>query len=167
MSQANTDARALLEAVGPRLRRYLLILAGTAEDADDLLQSVYVRFLEEPPQGTRERQEAWLFTVARNLAFTSTRDRQRRVRREQGAVRSDAPPTPADQAERREDLERMRNALAGLPLDLKEPLYLKVVEHLSFSQISERTGVPKSTVALRVQEGLVLLNRRFHEVSHA
>lgn len=166
MTQASTDARALLEAVGPRLRRYLTILAGTAEDAEDLLQSVFVRFLEQSPKGTREQQEAWLFTVARNLAFTSTRDRQRRVRREHALVQSEAPPSPADHAERREDIERMRTALAGLPLELKEPLYLNVVERLSFSQISERIGVPKSTIALRVQEGLVLLNRRFHGVSH-
>lgn len=161
------ESQALLEALAPRLLRYLLILAGTAEDAEDLLQSVFVKYLEQPPQGSREQKEAWLFAVARNSALTIQRDRQRRQRRERSATQPDPWRTPAEQAERREDAERIRSALNGMPLDLKEPLYLKVVEQLSFSQIAERIGVPKSTVAVRVQEGLVLLNKRFHEVKHA
>jgi len=41
-------------------------------------------------------------------------------------------------------------------------LYLKIVENYSLAELERLTGVPVSTAALRVQEGLVLLNRCFH-----
>jgi DNA-directed RNA polymerase specialized sigma24 family protein len=41
-------------------------------------------------------------------------------------------------------------------------VFLKMVEGLSYREVGERTGVPRSTVALRVQEGLVSLSNCFH-----
>ena len=58
----------------------------------------------------------------------------------------------------------MDAALKQLAVEYREPLYLNVAEGLSVREIAERTGTSKSTVAVRVREALVLLNRAFHAV---
>jgi len=45
-------------------------------------------------------------------------------------------------------------------------VYLKFAEELSLSEIAERLHVPRSTVALRVQQGMAMLNREFHGGGH-
>ncbi len=148
----------------PRLSTYLRVLLGRDKDVDDILQTVYVRYLERPPKGDAKEVEGWLFKVARHEALNAQRGHRRRREREQKSPfnRDEMKTNPAQQLERVEALHRVQKALTKLPLELREPLYLKVVEQLSFREISARTGQPKSTVALRVQDGLVQLNRFYH-----
>ncbi|MFH1421856.1 MAG: sigma factor-like helix-turn-helix DNA-binding protein, partial [Planctomycetota bacterium] len=73
---------------------------------------------------------------------------------------------PYEQLKKKESVEKIWNCLSKLPLILKESLFLKFIENLSLSQISARTGIPKSTAALKVQEGLLLLNRCFNGVEN-
>jgi RNA polymerase sigma-70 factor (ECF subfamily) len=164
---ARATAQATLLSLAPRLRGYLHLLMGNLEDADDALQEVFVKYLSRPPSPESPAAEGWLFQVARNAALNAMRSARRRQRRERSA-RAPLPWPPEDPGEaagRREAVRRMDAALHRLALEYREPLYLNVVEGLSVREIAARLGVPKSTVASRVREALVLLNRAFQTVS--
>ncbi|MCH7813026.1 MAG: sigma-70 family RNA polymerase sigma factor, partial [Planctomycetes bacterium] len=68
----------LVERYGRRLFGYLYRLTGSRDDADDLLQEVFVRLVRTIGSYQHDgRFEGWLFRIATNLA----RDRIRRIRR--------------------------------------------------------------------------------------
>src|SRR5271156_2294781 len=70
---------ALLTRYQNRLYRYLLRLVRDPAEAEDLFQQTWIRVAEKIRQyDSRRTFEAWLFTVARNLAF----DHLRRIRPE-------------------------------------------------------------------------------------
>ena len=163
------DAQRFLLAHTARLRAYLHMLLGNLHDAEDALQETFVKYLRSGPEPS-DRAERWLFTVCRNEALDLRRREHRRATREQananGRAGANDPASrqddPAQQADRRESMARMTLCLSQLPQDLREMVYLKFAEELSLSDIAQRVGMPRSTVALRVQQGLVLLNRYFH-----
>jgi RNA polymerase sigma-70 factor (ECF subfamily) len=163
----NVDANAAIQRYlllqSPRLRAYLRVLLGRREEAEDALQELFLRYLRRgPPPGTEDASR-WLFRVARNLALNTLRGARRRLRREADCRHGPAEPAdPAELAGKSEDGDRIRRCLECLATDVRELVYLKVVEDLSYREIGKQTGVPHSTVALRVQEGLVSLSRCFH-----
>ena len=80
LQRGDLDAlSALLGRYQNRLYRYLLRLVREPAEAEDLFQQTWVRVAEKIQQYDSKRNfEAWLFTVARNLAF----DHLRRIRPE-------------------------------------------------------------------------------------
>ena len=146
----------------PRLRGILCMLVGHEQDAEDLLQSTFARFLSNGPTGDESHAEKWLFKTARNLALNHLRGNQRRKNRErEHSVQGEEPMDPAVDVVKSEDVERIRGCMDQLALELREPLYLHVVEGMSLRRIAEQTEIGKSTVATRVESGLIQLNRCF------
>jgi len=156
--------RELLLAMTPRLRGYLHVLLGGWDGVEDVLQDVFLRYLEKGPSPHDPDAGPWLFTVARRVALNWQRSWWRRRRRERihAQERPAAGDDPAEIAARRESHARIERCLLRLPTDLRELLYLKVVEGLSYSDVAARVDAPRSTVALRVHDALILLNRCFH-----
>ncbi len=141
------------------------MLMSNESDAEDVLQDVLLKYVKKGPGAGGKGAEAWLFKVSRNHAFNAMRGLKRRKARESSEEVSERPAPSVDPSERvikKEALQRIRDCLVKLPLMLRELVFLRVVENLSFSHLADRTGAPKSTVALKVQEGLILLNRCFH-----
>jgi RNA polymerase sigma-70 factor (ECF subfamily) len=67
----------LIDCYQYRLPRYLWTLTGNRETAEDLFQETWIRVLEKSHlYDPRWRFEAWLFSIARNLAIDLLRQRQ-------------------------------------------------------------------------------------------
>lgn len=160
-----TAAETFLLAMTPRLRGLLRMFLSSPADADDVLQIACIQFLTKgPPPGPPA--EAWMLKTARNLALNHLRGDRRRTAREQARPEPAPADDPAETVARRESCRRIEACLAGLPLELREPLYLHVVEERSLREIAAELGMGKSTVATRVEQGLALLNRCFHGGAH-
>ncbi len=127
------------------LVRFLYRRIGDSARAEDLAQEAFVRALEHRPA----RPKAWLFTVAMNLA----RDEQRREsvrRRHLTLVRTEAesrqPDPPPDlTVERKEAVQRAREALAALAERDRDALLLKE-EGFSYGEIAEQLGLAPGSV---------------------
>jgi RNA polymerase sigma-70 factor, ECF subfamily len=164
MNQAEFEAaEQFLLARAARLRAYARMLTGDIQETEDIVQEVFLKCLRSGPGPQEPHAEAWLFRVARNEAVNAARGvrrRRRRLRMYQASAPSD--PNPATAAERNDDAGRIEACMKRLARDLREMVYLKFVENFSLSQIAEHSGTPRSTVALRIQEGLIELSRLFH-----
>ena len=147
-----------------RLPRYLWTLTGYREAAEDLFQETWIRVLEKGHQyDPRWRFEAWLFSIARNLAIDRLRQRQPesleallRPNEEQGAREwpDTESPTPFQAAVNVEQSERVKGVLRRLPPDAREVLVLRFQEDMDLSEIAEVVGAPLSTVKSRLYRGL-------------
>ena len=128
--------------------------------AEDLVQDAMLRALTyfSSFQGTNAR--AWLLQIVRNAAH----DRLAAVARARevplagpGDEDDDdgyQPADPADDPEaalaRRQDRAALDQALAALPVVLRECLVLRELEEMSYRDIARITGVPVGTVMSRL-----------------
>lgn len=105
----------LYDAYTPALLRYLKRLTGSREEAEDLAQETFLKALRHWDQlEANTNVQAWLFRIARNVAYDSFR-RRRGPTLEQGDLELDRLPAQAVHAEQ---LRKHVHRLSRLPLDL-------------------------------------------------
>jgi RNA polymerase sigma-70 factor, ECF subfamily len=128
------------------------------ELARDLLQETFLRVWRRLPEVAplpEERQRAWIFTVARNLAIDSYRAGAARQATE-AALRQAAATRPATvagphrHAELGERLAQLDAAIRRLPEDQRVILSMATVGGLTSREIGEALGEPAGTVRYRL-----------------
>jgi RNA polymerase sigma-70 factor (ECF subfamily) len=125
-------------------------LVGDGDEAEDLALEAFYRLHANPPQQAHPGSlRGWLYKVATNLGLNALRARQRRQRYEThaGALdllehpRSD----PAEEVERRQERERVRQALAEMK---PRSAQLVLLRHSGFSyaEMAAALGVAPGSV---------------------
>ena len=146
----------IYDAHAGALYRYALSILGSREDAEDAVQDVFARIAREVSRLKRVRSlKAYLFTAARNSAYSRLRERQRRER-DFDAVCIEI--GSADRGEQAES-EALMSAFAELPVDQREVLTLKVFEQMSLREIARMTSASVNTVASRYRYGIARLRK--------
>ena len=136
---------------GPAILRYLYRLIGP-KTAEDILQDTFVQAMSHLDRlETAAYPKAWLMTVARNLAINTLR------RQNKGVVEMDWSQPVQSKPTEDERLERMRQMIMKLPEDMRETLYLRWYDQLSYEQIAEVMRIPVGTVRSRLHHGLTKL----------
>jgi RNA polymerase sigma factor (sigma-70 family) len=125
---------------------------------DDVVQEAFLKLAAQ--RRVPDNLIAWLYRVVRNGAITQARAEQRRRRHEHAAAVADAWFMPSEGAA--VDGQTARDALASLPLELREPLIAHLWGGLTFEQIGQVMGVSSSTAHRRYLEGLAVLRERLH-----
>jgi RNA polymerase sigma-70 factor (ECF subfamily) len=146
----------------PRLRRFARVLAGSAAEADDLVQAGCERALRRRDQfvpGTR--LESWMFTIIRNLWVDTRRGGAARQREALPIDQAETVPGAdgAAEAEIRITLGQAERAMLRLPAEQREALALVCIEEMTFQEASDMLGVPIGTVMSRVARARIALGR--------
>jgi RNA polymerase sigma factor (sigma-70 family) len=134
-------------------------------DTTDLAQEVYVRMLRvKNPEAIRD-MDAYLFTVASNLAREySARDRRRgtSVDLEDAAILEELSEQPAYDSEIdvARQVDRLREVLRHLPPRWHAAIVLQYVHGLNHRDIAERLGVSPRMVKKYVGQALGRCRRR-------
>lgn len=147
-SRDDAAFKKLLVTIVPVLRRFAVSLARDPTAADDLVQDTLLRAWRSRArfeQGTNF--EAWIFTILRNLFYSSQRKR-REVQDEDGSRTAQLASLP-DQAGHL-DLQDVRAALDRLLPTMREALILVAVENLSCEEAAAVMSCQVGTVKSRV-----------------
>lgn len=162
----------IIDAYGPRLHGYLYRLTGSRDDADDLLQEVFLRLVRTIDAYTHDgRFSAWLFRIATNLVRDRVRRKSRgpRIARLGGGDEGEGSPdaagwlaSPDDSAPDvplmlAEDVDAMQRAIARLSEPEREVIMLRHFADLTFAEISEAMGTPLGTTLARGHRALAKL----------
>jgi len=158
----------LLNEYGARLYSYYYRSCGSAHDAEDLLQDLFVRLLEKIKDYRHDgRFENWLFRVASNLARDNARKKSRisfigQNRPDQidkpGTIAAETA-GPDERLQQHEQHDRLQQALEKLEPTERDAIILRHFGQLSFKEISEHFEIPIGTALARVHRGLKRLNR--------
>jgi RNA polymerase sigma-70 factor (ECF subfamily) len=145
------EVRAGLEPCLARLWRYALVLARSADAADDLVQATCVRAIERADQfvpGTR--LDRWLFAILRSIWLNDIRSR--RVREGGGFV--DAEDALSTDGEREIETNilaaEVLKAIGRLPEAQRETVLLVYAEGYSYAEAAGALGIPIGTVMSRL-----------------
>jgi RNA polymerase sigma-70 factor (ECF subfamily) len=150
-----------LVAVLPRLRRFARGLAGSASEADDLVQAACERALARAHQfqeGTRF--DSWMFRIVQTIWIDQLRARD--VRKEGGDVEDERLGSDAAvrSVEARLALSEVRRAVDRLPAEQRSVLMLVTVEGLSYKEAAEVAGVPVGTIMSRLARARIALQQQ-------
>jgi RNA polymerase sigma factor (sigma-70 family) len=133
-------------------------------DAEDLVQSAYLRALKSFGGYPMADNRAWLLTIVRNACYTWFR--QQRARGTTTAfdedihgVESDAT-GPEKRLLREEQKQSVRRAVEELPLELREVIVLREMEGLSYKEIAAIGEIPLGTVMSRLARARERLRQR-------
>lgn len=155
---------ALVDRYSGRLYGFFYRLLGRRDDAEDLMQEVFLRLVRMLAAYRDDgRFEPWLFRIAANLARDRIRSNRRTPLRvsldgdeaDEFAPQADAGDDgPSRRMEREEDADRLNAALASLPEWEREVLMLRHFSHMSFKEIADLMGTPLGTALARAHRGL-------------
>ncbi len=162
------QARALGEALlahRERLHAFIYRRTGDHAEAEDLTQQAFLEALQGLDGFRGESQAStWLFGIALNLVRNYLLRSPRRRFAHQGTSALAALPgeeaSPQTQAEHRQLLMRLIDALGGMPAQTRDALLAISVDGLSYAQAAARLGVPVGTVRSRVSRARALLRER-------
>jgi RNA polymerase sigma-70 factor, ECF subfamily len=174
--QEGTDAELVarvlageVDAYGLLVRRYqdayvrfATRMLGSPDDADDALQSAFVRAFRKLKEcRDPARFGAWLYQIVlnecRTLAYRRDRRERRMVRDEHDldsvASEQSAPITRSigGGLGGLAGLEEIQKALSQIDADQREAFILKYVEELSYDEMAELTGAGVSALKMRVK----------------
>ncbi len=166
----------LLEAYRAKradLIRFFSARMGSAADAEDLIQDLYVKLstlsLTEPV----ENPSAFLYRAAVNLMLDRARGARRSSARDDawgqtqgariGADMAVDEPSPEQAADSRQRLRRLVAAVRGLPPQTRRAFELHKLQGLSHLETAERLGVSRKTVEKQISAALRSLTSKLGE----
>jgi RNA polymerase sigma factor (sigma-70 family) len=136
----------------PRLRSFFRSAGFHAADAEDLSQTALWTVYKSRGQFRGEGSfDAWVYTIARNVARDEWRRRGRGTEVE--PVEETAPdesPSAEEVATDRQDLSRTIAALQKLPARMRACLLLHVQQGLSYGEVARRLSLSLPTVKVQI-----------------
>jgi len=137
-------------------------LTRDAVAADEVVQEAFLRAYRFFDSFRGEEGRAWTMTIVRNTYFSMLEKEPPPSRFEtfDEAVHGGAfepMPSSEEAAITRQDAGRVRDAVAGLPIEFREAIVLREVHGLSYKEIAAVTDAPIGTVMSRLARGRLLL----------
>lgn len=145
----------------PGLRRWLRRRTPAGMDVDDVIQETYAKLATLAEVDHIAAPKAYVYQTA--LSIILQEDRRARAKPidkdVEIALLTTASPEPLQdqQAEARQELAHVYEAIAGLPDKCREVFVLRKVEGLSQREIAERLNLSESTVEKHIGKGIRML----------
>lgn len=161
--------RAEMVALLPRLRRFARGLAGTADQADDLVQAACERAIARIEQWTPgTRLDSWMFRIVQTIWLDERR--AAKVRTGEGRVEAAEAADPeltVDGVRRMEahlTYDAVRRAIANLPEEQRAVMLLVCVEGQTYKEAADTLSIPIGTVMSRLARARLGLSRVLGEM---
>ncbi|MBR5846712.1 MAG: sigma-70 family RNA polymerase sigma factor [Bacteroidaceae bacterium] len=153
----------LLLPLYPRLQRVALRLLGNAEDAEDMVQEVYMKlWSKRDALPDVQDVEAYCVTLTKNMCI----DRLRMAEMEKADV--DEVPTMLAatddveaQVERHDAVEQVKQIIETLPEHQQQVITLRDMEDCSFEEIAEQTGLTAVNIRMLLSRARRTIRERF------
>ena len=147
------DERAFEELVARYQRpllNFLYRIVGSAAEADDVAQDVFLRAGRNIRsfRPDRARLSTWIFQIARNAAIDHLRRRARRAEVPLGPI--DRPGPGSDEVVARETGERIARAVAALPEEQRTAFVLSEYHGMSHAEIAAVMDGSEKSVESRI-----------------
>jgi RNA polymerase sigma-70 factor (ECF subfamily) len=138
------------------LRAFLLGVLRNVDLASDAVQATFAKAVEMGHTAREESRKAWLFRVALNEALVIRRRHgvEERAIDRLGWIQPRSGEGPDEALVRRETVERVREALAGLPAEQRRVVEMRIYDEKTFAVIARELGLPLGTVLSRMQLAL-------------
>lgn len=158
-----------MEEHGEELRRHLRRMLERPDDAEDVLQEVWLTAHRSPPDdGLGSNVRAWLYRVATHAALDRMARERRRAcllagRREELAPEP-VPPPGTDEGLGDAAREEVRRRVADLPRKQREAVWMRWLEGEDYGEIARRLECSEAAARANVYQGLKRLRTELRDL---
>lgn len=145
-------------------KRLLAARLGCPQEAEDLVQEMYLKLTQLEAGLVVERQEAFLYRMAMNLALDRVRQRRRGSARDRQWIDATSDRVEGEAVEPeplqdrvvdgRQRLARVMDAAQRLPNQCKRVFQLHKIEGLSHAEVADLLGISRSAVEKQMTTAL-------------
>ena len=152
------------------LFRFLFYMVQSREEAEDLVQEVYIRVLKSYSKfEKRSSEKTWIYAIARNLAMDSFRKQKGssgtsfyQVELESLQICHDMP-LPEELAIEREDIRKIYVCLKRCTIDQQLVITLRFIQDLSLFETAKALGWTEGKVKTTQHRAIKKLKSFFQE----
>lgn len=152
-----------LEAVIEQNQDYLFRFAyfriGNREDAEDIIQDVFLRLFEK--EFVIENDESMRMYLYR-MVYNACNDWHRHKQQESIPLEQVQMANDEEQA-LQEEYNRIWKMLSVLPADQADVITMHLIDDLTFVEIAKVTGTPETTIKSRFKSGIDKLRKRWEQ----
>lgn len=157
------DKRALRELYdrhAPGLRRFVENWIADKENAADIVHETMIDVWQsaERFQG-RSSVKSWIYSIARNKAIDQNRRGARVVHADPDLDTADDAPTPEQELQAFQNVERVRACIDALSPTHKAAIQMAFFEDLTYAEVAEIEKCPLGTIKTRIMHAKKLLMR--------
>ena len=164
-SRIGEEAVGLFEQFRTPLLRYLLTLGLNVQDAEEVIQEVFLALFQHLKRGKQgDNLRGWIFRVAHNLAMKQFRSTGSRIERasvpidELQAEFVSPAATPEQVVQQAHAEQRIQAVIQALPEQDRRCLFLRA-EGLRYREIAETLGISLGSVANSLERAIGKLSR--------
>jgi len=121
-----------------RIHNYLLRFVEVDDDAQDLVQNVFIAFYDRIRDIDDKTATAYLYRMSHNMALNWIKQRKRYVLKPMEDFQN-IPDTPHHAEEPNHYI--LNKAIQSLPVKLSTVIHLQYYENLSYKEISDKLGI--------------------------
>jgi RNA polymerase sigma-70 factor (ECF subfamily) len=144
---------------------------GRHDEAEDLAQDIFLKIFKALHTFDRRANfQTWLISISRNLCI----DHYRSVRKERETMAREIDPShlapvsrersPQSHVEQADLRRQIQEALAELPVTLREAVVKRDLQEFSYQEIAEQLKLPEGTVKSRINRGRLELARQLRRI---
>ena len=143
-----------IEKYKDRLVKHAFLRIGNIEDAEDIVQDVFVKIYSQKLFGGMEKPELYLYKMTMNACLDFMRKQQlklRMLRHFESENEHTAGNDALEKLKTEEEFKRIDKMLKMLPDEQAEIVRFRIIDELSFKEITAILGLPESTAKSRFQ----------------
>ena len=139
--------------------RFARLMTGSAPAAEDVVQEVFLALMQDAARydAGRAALTTYLFGIARRVTRRRLLRERRFVEINAGDGAHDVSPNASEMLERRDMLQRLREAILSLPSRYREVVVLCDVEGVSYETAADSIGCAIGTIRSRLHRARQLL----------
>jgi RNA polymerase sigma-70 factor, ECF subfamily len=135
-------------------------LAGSADDAEELVQQTLIRAFQAWSRFDGRKLVAWLLRIMRNEHYAKFRSAPPPAQLPETEAEEPADETLWDTLCTREQSKKILEELQALPVEYRMAVHLCDVEELSYEEAAEVMEVPIGTVRSRLSRGRCMIREQ-------
>ena len=144
-----------------KLYRYLRYLTNQPDEAEDLVQNVFIKAYRNLfGFDTKRKFSSWIYRIAHNEGVNHLKKMQKLKKvffQDHNVLFSPVNNSPEDELIRQEIQKKMKECLDELKSKYREPLILYYFEDKSYQEISDVLKIPVGTVGTFISRGKLIL----------
>lgn len=159
----------LVQKYQNRLYNTMLHIAGSPEEAEDVVQDAFVQAYVKLRSFARASTfYTWLYRIAFNISVSRRRRKRPMLSIDAGRESAGMEPaldgdTAEEQLDRKESIHRVHLALAALDKANRTILVLREIDGLSYDEIGSILDLPLGTVRSRLHRARLQLRQKIEE----
>lgn len=143
----------IIEQYYADIYRFCLYMVQTEEDAYDITQETFLKFIRYGTSYKHKNLKGYLLTIARNICFNYFRDKKEKPM----AVEWEEIDKKVDHEDKIVEAENaayLKNLLKELSQEIREVVILRIYEEMKFKDIAKVMGCSVSTTKSRFRIGI-------------